>query len=296
MIKKKLRDESFRQSRSLILIKEAVFIASSLLNNYMKKIIAAIFIISFASCTANKKIMQPLQFASNPVVAHRGAFKKNGFPENSIASLKEAIRLNCTGSEFDVRMSADDSLVINHDPHYHQLEIEKANYNELIAHKLSNGETLPTLRQYLLAGLDNNKHTRLVVEIKPASTKEKGRQIAEKVLQLVKELKAGAMCVYISFDYEILKKLLEIDPHLSTQDLKGDVAPEQLKADGISGADYHFSVFQKNPQWIASAQKNGIVLNAWTVNEEKDIRWLLKNKFDFITTNEPELALNIFKQ
>jgi glycerophosphoryl diester phosphodiesterase len=278
------------------LVKEAVFIASSLLNNYMKKIIAALFIIALASCTANKKIMQPLEFASNPVVAHRGAFKKNGFPENSIASLKEAIRLNCAGSEFDVRMSADDSLVINHDPHYHQLEIEKTNYHELIAHKLSNGETLPTLRQYLLAGLDNNKHTRLVVEIKPSSTKEKGRQIAEKVLQLVTELKAGAMCVYISFDYEILKKLLEIDPHLSTQYLNGDIAPEQLKADGISGADYHFSVFQKNPQWISSAQKNGIILNAWTVNEEKDIKWLLENKFDFITTNEPELALEILKQ
>jgi len=262
----------------------------------MKKIIAAIIVISFASCSANKKIMQTPQFASNPVVAHRGAFKKNGFPENSIASLKEAIRLNCAGSEFDVRMSADDSLVINHDPHYHQLEIEKTNYSELMAHKLSNGETIPTLREYLLAGLNNNTKTRLVVEIKPSSTKGRGREIAEKVLQLVKELKAEMMCVYISFDYEILKKLLELDPHLSTQYLNGDVAPGQLKADGISGADYHFSVFKKKPEWIASAKKNGIVLNAWTVNDEKDMRWLLENKFDFITTNEPELALTILKQ
>ena len=240
--------------------------------------------------------MQPVQFASNPIVAHRGAFKKNGFPENSIASLKEAIRLKCTGSEFDVRMTADDSLVINHDPHYHQLEIEKTNYGELIQHKLANGETLPTLRQYLLSGLDNNKHTRLVVEIKPSATKERGKQIAERVLQLVKELKAEAMTVYISFDYEILKKLLEMDRHLSTQYLNGDIPPEQLKADGITGADYHFSVFQKNPEWIASAKKNNILLNAWTVNEEKDIKWLLENKFDFITTNEPELALNILKR
>ena len=262
----------------------------------MKKIFAAIIVISLFYCSVNKKTMQPVQFASNPIVAHRGAFKKNGFPENSIASLKEAIRLKCTGSEFDVRMSADDSLVINHDPHYHQLEIEKTNYGELIQHKLANGETLPTLRQYLLSGLDNNKHTRLVVEIKPSATKERGKQIAERVLQLVKELKAEAMTVYISFDYEILKKLLEMDRHLSTQYLNGDIPPEQLKADGIRGADYHFSVFQKNPEWIASAKKNNILLNAWTVNEEKDIKWLLENKFDFITTNEPELALDILKR
>ena len=239
--------------------------------------------------------MQPIQFAKNPVVAHRGAFKKNGFPENSIAALKEAIRLNCAGSEFDVRMSADDSLIINHDPDYHQLEIEKMTYKELTSYTLSNGETLPTLRQYLLAGMENNKSTRLILEIKPSSTKERGKQVAEKIWQQVKELKAGSFITYISFDYEILKKLLDIDRNVLTQYLNGDVSPEQLKADGISGADYNFSVFQKHPEWIASARNNGILLNAWTVNEEKDIRWLLENKFDYITTNEPELALDIYK-
>jgi glycerophosphoryl diester phosphodiesterase len=262
----------------------------------MKNIIATIIIILFISCTANKKTMQPVQFAPNPVIAHRGAFKKNNLPENSIAALKEAIRLNCTGSEFDVRMSADDSLIINHDPHYHQLEIEKTNYKELTVYKLSNGETLPSLREYLLAGLQNNKHTRLVLEIKPSATKERGKEIAEKVLKLVRELKAEAMIVYISFDYDILKKLLEIDTRLSTQYLNGDIAPEQLKRDGIKGADYNFSVFQKHPEWITSAKKNGIALNAWTVNAEKDIKWMLENKFDYITTNEPELALEIFRQ
>jgi glycerophosphoryl diester phosphodiesterase len=262
----------------------------------MKKILIAIILSSFISCASNKQTMQTIPFAPNPVIAHRGAFKKNGFPENSIASLKEAIRLNCIGSEFDVRMSADDSLVINHDAHYHQLEIEETNYKELIAHNLSNGEILPTLREYLHAGLQNNGHTKLVVEIKPSATKERGKLIAEKVLQQVTELNAGAMAVYISFDYDILKKLLQIDPSLSTQYLNGDVAPEQLKQDGIRGADYNFSVFQIHPEWIISAQKNGILLNAWTVNTEKDIRWLLQNKFDYITTNEPELALSISKK
>ena len=109
-------------------------------------------------------------------------------------------------------------------------------------------------------------------------------------------MNAEPLIVYISFDYEILKKLLDLDRNVSTQYLNGDVAPEQLKADGISGADYHFSVFQKHPEWIASAKNNGIILNAGTVNEEKDIKWGLENKFDYITTNEPELALDIFKR
>lgn len=235
-------------------------------------------------------------FAPNPAVAHRGAFKKNGFPENSIAALREAIRLRCTGSEFDVRMTADDSLVINHDPRYQTREIEKTTYGELIKVKLSNGEILPTLREFLTAGMQNNPQTRLVVEIKPSDiSKERGQLVAERVVKLVEELKAVQKVVYISFDYDILKKILQLDRKASTQYLNGDHPPEQLKADGIQGADYNISVFKKNPDWIARAQKNHIILNAWTVNEEADMKWFLSQKFDFITTNEPELLLSITK-
>ncbi len=234
-----------------------------------------------------------MSFASNPVIAHRGAFKKNNYPENSIAALKEAIRLKCTGSEFDVRMSVDDTLLVNHDPQYAGLDIEKTSYRELSSTKLSNGEVLPTLRQYLLAGLDMNRTTRLVVEIKPSASKERGKIIAEKVVQLIRELKAQSMVAYISFDYDILKKVHELDPRASTQYLNGDLPPERLKADGINGLDYHISVFRQRPQWIDSAHHLGLLLNAWTVNAEADMRWLLEKKFHFITTNEPELLLKV---
>jgi glycerophosphoryl diester phosphodiesterase len=242
------------------------------------------------------QIKKTITFAPNPVVAHRGAFKKNGFPENSIASLKEAIRLGCTGSEFDVRMTADDSLVINHDPHHNRLEIEKTGFAELRHFPLANGEPLPTLRSYLLAGLENNHHTRLVVEIKPSGiSKERGRLIAGKVLQLVKELKAAHLVVYISFDYEMLKELRRLDPSANLQFLDGTISPAQLKADAINGADYHFSVFKKNPQWIKEAKEKGIVLNAWTVNDDETMQWLIKEGFDFITTNEPERLMGMAK-
>ncbi|MFT3945823.1 MAG: hypothetical protein QM763_02520 [Agriterribacter sp.] len=40
-----------------------------------------------------------MSFAKNIVVAHRGAWKKNNLPENSIASLQEAVRIGCTGKD-----------------------------------------------------------------------------------------------------------------------------------------------------------------------------------------------------
>jgi len=68
-----------------------------------------------------------------------------------------------------------------------------------------------------------------------------------------------------------------------------------VKADGMAGIDYHYSAFDKHPEWIESAKKNGLVLNAWTVNDTTTMDWLLKNKFDLITTNEPELLMERVK-
>ncbi len=48
-------------------------------------IIAAV--VMLASCTATKK-STTIEFAENPVIAHRGAWKKNSLPENYIAALK----------------------------------------------------------------------------------------------------------------------------------------------------------------------------------------------------------------
>lgn len=93
----------------------------------MKGIVSLIGLGMILSCANLKKGSGSTKPIKNPVVAHRGAFKKNGFPQNSIASLREAIRLQCAGSEFDVRMTLDDSLVVNHDPHYQKLNIETTN-------------------------------------------------------------------------------------------------------------------------------------------------------------------------
>ncbi len=251
----------------------------------------------FTSCASNKKIIiiKP-NFAKNVVVAHRGAWKKKNLPENSIAALREAINLGCTGSEFDIHLTADDSLVINHDATYFKLPIEKTTYAELEKHRLRNGEKLPTLYEYLTEGLKNNTSTRLICEIKPSAiSKERGQLIAEKVIELVQKMKAEAMVVYISFDAGILKRLIEIDPTIQTQYLNGDRQPDALKAEGISGLDYHQNVFKKNPDLIKEAQEKKLALNVWTVNNAEDMDWFLAKGFNFITTNEPEILFERIK-
>lgn len=257
----------------------------------MKMIVYLLLSFSIVSCAVVKK-SAPIKVEKNPVVAHRGAWKKNGFPENSIASLRQAIKIGCAGSEFDVRMTSDGVLVINHDPSYHGLSIEKTNYSDLLSFPLSNGEKLPTLREYIVAGLENNTSTQLVCEIKPSDiSKERAELIAARVVQQVQELNAQQQVMYISFDYAILKKIKGVDSKASTQYLEADKAPEDLLVDHIDGLDYYYQDYKNHPEWIASARKNKMILNAWTVNESTDMDWLLAHGFNYITTNEPELLL-----
>ncbi len=254
----------------------------------MRNLFLIIFILSFNACKPSAD--GEISFANNPVVAHRGAWKSSNLPENSIASLKQAIQLNCVGSEFDVRMTADSVLIVTHDEDYNDLLVQETTYEDLAKFKLSNGEVLPTLKDYILAGMENNIGTGLVCEIKPTNNKELNFKIAENIIALVKELKAEPYIhSYISFGYDILKKITELDPLAKTQYLGSTKTPQQLKDDGISGLDYYMDAFKKNPDWIKSAKDLGLSLNAWTVDKQDDMDWLLANEFDFITTDEPYL-------
>ena len=247
----------------------------------MKSILAiGIMLLTFSTATAQH----------TQVIAHRGAWKTQGLPENSIAALNEAVMLKCYGSEFDVHMTADSVLVVNHDADYFGLKIAKTNYKDLLHKKLSNGEDIPTLEAYLKAGIKQKK-TRLILEIKPSNvSKEWDMALADKSVAMVKKLKARSLVDYISFGYDISQRVLQLDAKANVAYLKGDVSLEQLKMDGFYGADYHYSVYQKG-EWFAKARELGLTINVWTVNDLKDMNWLIENKVDFITTNEPELLI-----
>lgn len=236
------------------------------------------------------------EFIKNRVVAHRGAWKNTGATENSIAALQHAIRLGCAGSEFDVHLSYDSVPVVNHDHSLQGYNIENTPLAQLKQLKLSNGENLPTLEAYLKAGMQQNK-TMLVLEIKPSAvSKERGQQLAQKVVEMVRQHKAQGWIDYISFDYDILKKIKELDPYADVSYLNGDKTPAELAKDGMNGFDYHQNVLKQNPQWIEEAHSLNLTVNCWTVNSSAMMDWLLERKAHFITTNEPEMLLEKVKK
>ena len=108
------------------------------------------------------------------IVAHRGYWTAPGLNEaqNSVAALREAQDFGCWGSEFDVHLTADNIVVVNHDPTREGKEIQTTAYKELRNLSLSNGEPLPTLCEYLAQGVVCEK-TMLVLELKPQYSQER---------------------------------------------------------------------------------------------------------------------------
>lgn len=250
----------------------------------------SVFLLSFMS---SKKTNSGLLDFANCVIAHRGAWKNTGAPQNSLASLKAAIDMGCGGSEFDIHMTTDSVLVINHDADFFGVPIQTSVYDSLLSKKLSNGEPIPLLNDFLLLGKNQIK-TKLVLEIKPSVRgKDWGRATARKVVAMVHQLGVKDISVYISFDYDILLEILRVDPKATVQYLSGNKTPDEVKQDGITGLDYNYSVYQKNPLYIEQSKSLGLQLNAWTVNKKEQMEWLLTNGFQFITTDEPELLLAV---
>ncbi len=251
-----------------------------------------LFFVFFATLLVSCGSIPKPKFHDNIVVAHRGAWKANSLPQNSIASLRQAVAIGTYGSEFDVHITADDSIVVNHDYAFHRMVIEKTPYKELITKTLSNGEKIPTLWEYLQEG--SKQHTtKLILEIKKAESQERTLELTRKVVSLVKKINVQKWVDYITFDYEAGRLVHELAPDAEIAYLQGDISPAQAKKDGYTGLNYQFRKYQQNPQWISEAHKLGMSITGWTVNTREDMKYMIDENADFITTNEPELLLQI---
>ena len=125
----------------------------------MKKKLTLIYLTGLLTISITNVNAQP------KVVAHRGHWDTEGSAQNSIRALIKADSIKCDACEFDVWLTADKQLVVNHDNTINGYEIETTSSDTILSQKLKNGELLPSLSQFLdvakLLTVD------LVLEIKP---------------------------------------------------------------------------------------------------------------------------------
>ena len=224
--------------------------------------------------------------AQTQVIAHRGFWKTEGSAQNSITALEKAADAKLYGSEFDVLMTADGKIVVNHDNTIEGMAIPETPYKKLKNLKIKNGEKLPTLKNYLKKGKKLN--IQLILEAKPLPTKEMEDQAIATIVKMVKKMGLEKQVEYISFSLNMCEQLAKLTPESEIAYLEGNIAPVELKKKGINGIDYHVNVIlNKHPEWVKEAHDLGMKVNVWTVNNESDMKKLIDMKVDYITTDQP---------
>ena len=231
------------------------------------------------------------------VVAHRGFWKAEGAAQNSIASLLEAGRIGAYGSEFDVNLTADGQLVINHDFTYHGLTIYETDFATLrdTSLRLSNGEIIPSLDEYLAASKQYPK-MKLVFELKSKGDPAYEAVAIPAAVEAIRRHGVADRVEFISFSLSACREFARLMPKNRVEYLEGDKTPAELHEMGINGIDFHYSYFNKHPEWVAQAHELGMVVNVWTVDRREDIIHMLQLGVDHVTTNEPELVQQLIAE
>ena len=235
------------------------------------------------------------------IVAHRG-YHPGNIPENSIASLIEAQKLKVYGSELDVYITTDGVVVLYHDTtlkgasdhadneSYKGLRPDSCTYEEIRNYKLSNGELIPTLDQYL----DQAKkcpEVKVILEIKSHDTAEKNMRAVKACYEVVMNKGMQSQVEYISGNYDILKKVVEYDPDAMVQVLGSRSDVEMYLKDGIRGIDYRHD--RLTDDIIHQARELGMTINVWTLNTVDAMMEFIGKGVDLITTDEAELGMSV---
>lgn len=226
------------------------------------------------------------------VVAHRGYWKAEGSAQNSIRALVKADSVGADAVELDVWLSADSVLFVNHDPAFDSVVIETSDAATLSKLRLANGEALPTLENYLevAKGLKPD----LVVEMKTHTDPKREDVAIPMVINMIADKGLTDRTSYITFSRNSFDNLVAMSGRpvqfLSATD------PATLKHIGGTGADYHISVYRSNPEWIKQLHDMGLTVNIWTVDTPADIQWCIDHDADYITTDDPELAMQLIEK
>jgi glycerophosphoryl diester phosphodiesterase len=231
--------------------------------------------------------------AQPKVIAHRGYWTAPGSAQNSLTSFTKADSVGVFGSEFDVWLTGDGKLIVNHDRVYQGVDMESSTLKEVTAISLPNGEQIPTLDAYLKLAT-TKPDTRVVLEMKSLSDLAREDIAAEKIVKALRKYELLDRTDIIAFSINACLAFKKLLPDGRIFYLNGDLPPGSVKKLDLTGIDYSMNVLRANPEWVEQAHKEGLEVNVWTVNKEQDMHYFIDLGVDYITTDYPELLKSLF--
>ena len=237
------------------------------------------------------------------ILGHRGANRRA--PQNTIPAFQAAIDHGADGVEFDVQMSSDGVLVICHNFTVDETSngtgyVNEHTFEELRAMDFGSwfseefaGTKIPTLDETL----DCVKDMELLnVEIKhPSKAMD---EVVQKTYDMVKAKGLLPKVIFSSFDFDVIRKLKEIDPD-AVCGLLYDPIPEEcfdrrlMRGKFLTVAEeYHADALHPQYQltnlprsYVRKCHEAGLMVNVWGISKEKELEKYKKRHLDIIITD-----------
>ena len=238
-------------------------------------------------------------------IAHRG-FSGN-YPENTMLAFWKAIETEgCDGIEMDVHLSKDGEVVIIHDEKIDRTCVNGTGFvRDYTAEELSKFDVsyrfagqcepqhIPTLREYFELVKDKDIVTN--IELKTSIFEYPG--IEEKVCALIQEYDLKDKIFMSSFNHYSIARMKALCPDLECGLLTSSWLYHAGQYTSMCGVEcYHPEFISLSEEVVEEIHANGIKVNAWTINEEEDIRKMIGLGIDGIISNYPDRVAKIMQE
>lgn len=229
-------------------------------------------------------------------IAHRGF--SACYPENTMMAFKKAVDAGCSGIETDIHMTKDGVIVICHDETLDRTTdgngfIKDYTYNQIREFdagvkfgKKFKGQKVPSLDELLNYVKDKN----LFINLELKNDIVHYDNLEKKTIDKIYEYKLQNNVILSSFNHYSMVKVKEYDNSIKTGLLyaatlyKGGAYARNVGAYALH--PFFPSVMQK--EVVTEIKKEGIMINAYTVNKEEDMKKLIQLGIDGIITNYPD--------
>jgi glycerophosphoryl diester phosphodiesterase len=231
------------------------------------------------------------------IVAHRGAAGKA--PENTLASVRQAIEDRTDWVEIDVQETADGKVVVVHDSDFMKLAGNRVKVWDATLAQLADidigswfgkefsGERVPTLQQVLelCRGRAN-----VVIELKYYGHDE---QLEQRVIDIVEQAGMVENTAVMSLKYDAIKKMRSLRPSwklgLLSATAIGDLT--SLDADFLA-----VNSGMASAGFIRRAHEAGKQVFVWTINDPVSMSQMISKGVDGLITDEPEMARQVMEE
>ena len=231
------------------------------------------------------------------IIAHRGASAY--YPENTLVSFEKPILMGADMIELDVQLTKDREVVVFHDKKIMRCTNGKgriADYTLIQLQVLDAGSwfgkkyeatRIPRLMEALSLCRDK---IAVNIEIKTeAVTDEVAGGIEELCLKIAEQSGMRDHIVFSSFDPRAIKHLRQIDSKASVAVLfekrhYGSTLPSDI-IESLEADAFNCSQRELNSKWLSNLKLNNIPTNIYTVNDEKNMKRLIKMGISGIFTN-----------